>query len=98
MYSILFDFLLGKGSFFICAVRAAVFLCGSLRGVFCAGQDRTAARWYAFEHMPMAADFPVAKFYFADGKILVCRLSGKKFAVGQRDTCRRQTFHLPTAN
>ena len=34
----------------------------------------------------------------AGGKIYICRLSGKKFAVGQRDTCRWQTFHLPTAN
>ena len=34
----------------------------------------------------------------AIGKIQICRLSGKKFAVGQRDTCNRQTFHLPTAS
>ena len=35
---------------------------------------------------------------FAGGKIYICRLSGKNFAIGQRDTCRRQTFHLPSAN
>ncbi|HIW36330.1 MAG TPA: hypothetical protein IAA30_05045 [Candidatus Treponema faecavium] len=35
---------------------------------------------------------------FADGKQKICRLSGKNFAVGQRDTCNRQSFHLPTAN
>ena len=40
----------------------------------------------------------MANIYFAGGKYLFCRLSGKKFAVGQRDTCNRQTFHLPTAN
>ena len=45
-----------------------------------------------------AADLPIANKKFAAGKFLFCRLSGKKFAVGQRDTCRRQTFHLPTAN
>ncbi|HIW36097.1 MAG TPA: hypothetical protein IAA30_03855 [Candidatus Treponema faecavium] len=41
---------------------------------------------------------PITKFYFAGGKYLFCRLSGKKFADGWRDTCNRQTFHLPTAN
>ncbi|HIW36238.1 MAG TPA: hypothetical protein IAA30_04585, partial [Candidatus Treponema faecavium] len=45
-----------------------------------------------------AADLPAAKFTFAVGKQKICRLSGKKFAVGQRDTCRWQTFTLPTAN
>ena len=45
-----------------------------------------------------AADLPMAKFSFAVGKQKICRLSGKKFAVGQRDTCRWQTFTLPTAN
>ncbi|HIW36287.1 MAG TPA: hypothetical protein IAA30_04830 [Candidatus Treponema faecavium] len=35
---------------------------------------------------------------FAVGKIYICRLSGKNFADGQRDTCNRQTFSLPTAN
>ncbi|HIW35744.1 MAG TPA: hypothetical protein IAA30_02035 [Candidatus Treponema faecavium] len=35
---------------------------------------------------------------FADCKISVSRLSGKKFAIGQRRTCRLQIFSLPTAN
>ncbi|HIW36840.1 MAG TPA: hypothetical protein IAA30_07650 [Candidatus Treponema faecavium] len=41
---------------------------------------------------------PIAKFYFPDGKFKFCHLSGKNFAIGQRGTCNRQTFHLPTAN
>ena len=52
-----------------------------------------------------AADLPMAKFTFAGGKQKICRLSGKKFAVGQRDTCRgklllcrRQTENLPAAS
>ena len=40
---------------------------------------------------------PMANKKFAVGKLLVCRLFGTNFAVGQRDTCRWQTFHLPTA-
>ena len=42
--------------------------------------------------------FPPANGAFADCKFYICHLSGKKFAVDQRDTCRWQTFHLPTAN
>ena len=45
-------------------------------------------RWY----------LPIGNKKFPDGKILFCRLSGKNFAVGKRDTCNRQTFSLPIAN
>ncbi|HIW35700.1 MAG TPA: hypothetical protein IAA30_01815 [Candidatus Treponema faecavium] len=35
---------------------------------------------------------------FADGKILICHLSDRNFADGQRRTCRLQIFSLPSAN
>ena len=66
------------------ALCARVFLCMSTHVFFLCYSLQFAFLWRGMQ--------------FAGGKFTFCRLSGKKFAVGQRDTCNRQTFTLPTAN
>ncbi len=45
-----------------------------------------------------ARDFPMAKFYFADGKIYICRWQTKNLPFIRYEICHRPARHLPMAN